>query len=147
MTDYLPRKSAKRSLHNHCRGYHRGDPDIQQQQVPADRIAGDVVQRNSEGRMSDHVNKVQYHGGVGHGHDRSRAEGEDGVVPPLVVLLLPGGTSPRRGPHWDQSLIPQELSPCLNLLYVHRAGACLFAFWLIPLSFNTCFKTSPQYLD
>ena len=59
MTDYLPRKSAKRSLHNHCRGYHRGDPDIQQQQVPADRIAGDVVQRNSEGRTSDPVNKVQ----------------------------------------------------------------------------------------
>ena len=68
------------------------------------------------------------HGGVGHGHDRSRAEGEDGVVPPLVVLLLPGGTSPRRGPHWDQSLIPQELSPYQNLLSVHRAGACLFAF-------------------
>ena len=61
MTDYLPRKSAKRSLHNHCRGYHRGDPDIQQQQVPADRIARDVVQRNSEGRMSVHVNNEQDH--------------------------------------------------------------------------------------
>ena len=58
-TDYLPRKMAKRSLHNHCRGYHQGDPDRKQQQVPTDRIAGDLVQRNSEGRMFDHVNKVQ----------------------------------------------------------------------------------------
>ena len=40
----------------------------------------------------------------------------------------PMGTSPQRGPHWDQSLIPQELSPYQNLLSVHRAGACLFAF-------------------
>ena len=55
MTDYLPRQKAKRSLHKHCRGYHRGDPGRQQQQAPTERIAGDVVRRNSEGRMFDHV--------------------------------------------------------------------------------------------
>ena len=35
---------------------------------------------------------------------------------------------------------PKNFSPCQNLLYVHRAGACLLASWLISLSFNTCFK-------
>lgn len=49
------------------------------------------------------------HSGVGHSHDRPGAEGEDGVVPPLAVLLLPGGTSPRRGPYWDQSLNTETL--------------------------------------
>ena len=28
----------------------------------------------------------------GHGHGCLGAEGEDGVVPPVAVLLLPGGT-------------------------------------------------------
>ena len=55
MTDYLPRQTAKRSLHKHCLGHHCRDPDRQQQQPPTERIAGNVVQRNSEGRMFDHV--------------------------------------------------------------------------------------------
>ena len=44
---------------------------------------------------------------------------------------------------------PKNFSPCQNLLYVHRAGACLLASWLISLSFNTCFKnlTTVTLLD
>ena len=44
-----------------------------------------------------------------------------GVFPPMVVLLLPGGTSPRRGPNCDQLLLPQELSSCQNLsMYIEQ---------------------------
>ena len=60
------------------------------------------------------------HGGVGHSHDRPGAEGEDGVVPPLVVLLLPGRTSPRRGPYWDQSLITETLLIKILCLYIEQ---------------------------
>jgi hypothetical protein len=43
------------------------------------------------------------HGDGGHSHDWPGAEGEDGVVLPLAVLLLPGRTPHWRGPRWDQS--------------------------------------------
>ena len=46
-------------------------------------------------------------GGGGHGHDWTRAEGGDGVFPPVVVPLLTGGTPPWRGPLCDQSLYTQ----------------------------------------
>ena len=48
MTNYLPT-------------YHRGDPDRKQQKVLTDRIAGEVVQRNSEGNMPVHVDRDPYH--------------------------------------------------------------------------------------
>lgn len=78
------------------------------------------------------------HGGVGHSHDRPGAEGEDGVVPPLAVLLLPGGTSPRRGPYWDQSLNTETLLIKIFCLYIEQA-ASLFALGSF-FSFNTSFN-------
>jgi hypothetical protein len=71
------------------------------------------------------------HGGGGHGHDWTRAEGGDGVFPPMVVLLLPGGTPLRRGPNCDQLLYPNYSFLLSKFVYVHRAGACLWASWLV----------------
>ena len=59
-------------------------------------------------------------GGGGHGHDWPRAEGGDGVFPPVVVPLLTGGTPPWRGPLCDQSLYP-NYSFLSKFVYVHRA--------------------------
>ena len=43
-------------------------------------------------------------GDGGHSYDQLRAEGEDGVFPPLAILLLLEGTPSRGGPAQDQSL-------------------------------------------
>jgi hypothetical protein len=91
-------------------------------------------------KQSNHQSALgQYgQGGGGHGHDWPRAEGGDGVFPPLVVPLLTGGTPSCRGPHCDQSLYP-KYSFLPKFVYVHRArclpmgGMARFSF------FNTCF--------
>ena len=70
------------------------------------------------------------HGDGGHSHDWPGEEGEDGVFPPLAILLLPGGTSLWRGPLWDQSLKTEILS-CKNSLSVYRAGRKSLCTWLI----------------
>ena len=80
------------------------------------------------------------HGGGGHGHDWTRAEGRDGVFPPMVVLLLTGGTPPRRGPHCDQLLYPNYSFLLSKFVYVHRAG-CLSMGGLAWFVFNTCFTS------
>ena len=59
-------------------------------------------------------------GGGGHGHDWTRAEGGDGVFPPVVVPLLTGGTPLCRGPLCDQSLYPKN-SFLSKFVYVHSA--------------------------
>ena len=55
-------------------------------------------------KQSNHQSALgQYgQGGGGHGHDWPRAEGGDGVFPPVVVPLLTGGTPPWRGPLCEQ---------------------------------------------
>ena len=63
------------------------------------------------------------HGGTGQSPDRPVAEGEDGVVPPLAILLLPGGNSPRRGPYWDQSLKTETLLVKIFCLYIEQAAS------------------------
>ena len=78
------------------------------------------------------------HGGIGHSHDRPGAEGEDGVVLPLAILLLPGGTFPRRGPYWDQSLKTETFLVKILCLYIEQA-ASLFALGSY-FSFNTSFN-------
>ena len=75
------------------------------------------------------------HGDGGHSYDWPGAEGEDGVVPPLAILLLPGGISPRRGPYWDQSLKTETFLVKILCLYIEQA-ASLFAlgsFFLLTL--------------
>ena len=59
----------------------------------------------------------------GHGHGCPGAEGEDGVVPPLAVLLLPGWT-PRRGVVSVNSRLNQVFS-----LYIEQGKGLSFA-WL-----------------
>ena len=58
------------------------------------------------------------HGGGGHGHGFPGAEGEDGVVPPLAVLLLPGRTPRLRGPLRDQSFKLSFFFSCPNSLCI-----------------------------
>jgi hypothetical protein len=59
-------------------------------------------------------------------HNRPGAEGEDAVFPPLAILLLPGGTSPRKGPYWDQSLKTETVLVKTLCLYIEET-AILFA--------------------
>ena len=63
----------------------------------------------------------QGHGDGGHSHGCHGAEGEDGVVPPLAVLLLPGRT-PHRGVLSGISHLNRFFfNSCPNSVYVYIA--------------------------
>ena len=75
-----------------------------------------------------------------HGHDWPRAEGEVGVFPPVVVLLLPGGPLQRGVPTVISYSYPKNVTPCQNLpMYIEQAPV----YWRpgsFHCPFNTCFK-------
>ena len=56
----------------------------------------------------------------GHGHGCLGAEGEDGVVPPVAVLLLPGGTL-LMGVVSVNSRLNRVFSFLPKIFYVHKA--------------------------
>jgi hypothetical protein len=52
VTNYQPWKTAK-SLHRHCRKFHRIDPDGGQQRILIAVSAAEGTQRSGEGKMFD----------------------------------------------------------------------------------------------
>ena len=79
------------------------------------------------------------HGDGGHSHGCHGAEGEDGVVPPLAVLLLPGGT-PHRGVLSGISRLNRVFFVFLSKfsLYIEQGKGLSFA-WLISVFFTLTF--------
>ena len=87
------------------------------------------------------------HGDGGHGHGCLGAEGEDSVVPPLAVLLLPGRTL-LMGVVSVNSRLNRVFSFLPKIFFVHRARERVYlSAWLTFGLFTLNFGYFATYLN